>query len=143
VTRVLLIDDDAEQAAPVAERLQSLGYDVETTAAVRAGLTLLSVDRCDVIILDVGGTGCGVEAVSRLRRLHPRTDVIVWSGWEWTALAECLDLGASQVLLKPCSVGQIVLAIEATQRAWTKHAVDDTFLRLKERRSEELAAVPA
>lgn len=133
MTRVLLIEDDDAHAAAAVISLQR-HYDVERVADVPAALVLLAVERADVVVLDVGGTGSGdgPEGVRSIKAMDRHVEVVVWSGWSLSELLPCYDEGASQIVLKPAGAMQLIATIEGTLRTWNEQAVDETFFELAE-----------
>jgi DNA-binding response OmpR family regulator len=100
--RVLLVDDDAELAATVAEYLREDGFAPDWAADAEAAMKLWGERSYDIAVLDVMMPGeSGLDLLKRLRR---EADVPILM---LTARAEELDkvlgleLGADDYLAKP------------------------------------------
>lgn len=110
VVRVLLVDDDAQSAAPVAEALTNAGHDLrhvsEGAAALAAALTfepdlLIS----EVALPDLGGP----ELIRALKAQSPHLPVIVisrLSAERWAG--DCAEAGADLFLEKPADIADIL-----------------------------------
>ncbi len=69
--RILLVEDDAEIRAVLAERLESLGHSVCATATTEnEAVDAAGRSKPDLMIVDIGLTaGSGVAAAARVRQL--------------------------------------------------------------------------
>ncbi|NKQ09933.1 response regulator [Pseudomonas sp. SST3] len=124
---VLLVDDDEEVAALVAEMLQHLGYSVTHAASAAAALDMLANERnVDLVFSDVmmpGGMN-GVELAREIRTRHFRTPVLLTSGYAEAAKKAAADQGV-YVLAKPYRLEELALAIKealANAAAPSEHA---------------------
>jgi signal transduction histidine kinase len=117
--RVLLVEDDDDLRATVAEALTALGFDVDPVEDGRAALEHLRARRPDIVVLDLMMPVMdGWEF-----RIHQRRDPSV-ADTPVVALSASHDATAAAVdadmfLRKPCSANAIAAAIEdvlATRR---------------------------
>jgi CheY-like chemotaxis protein len=118
VTRVLVVDDDADIRLLVAELLRLTGYEVDTAASgVEALARLTGGQRPDLVLLDVQmpeldgwDTLRGIRADEALRDL-PVVLCTVKSGPVDTALG--WTLGCDGYVVKPFAIDALVGEVEA------------------------------
>jgi DNA-binding response OmpR family regulator len=101
--RLLVVDDEIEVAALLAEFFGSLGYLVQVAHDAAEALALASRRRPDAVVLDVTMPGVsGEQALARLRRLDPTVPVIMLTGNADEELARrLLQSGAFDYVAKP------------------------------------------
>jgi DNA-binding response OmpR family regulator len=119
--RVLLAEDDFQIADNLFTFLDLKGFEVETVYSGQAALHRASVDRFDVILLDLGLPGLdGLSFLTRLRHeLRVATPVLVISAR--SDLSDKLagfEHGADDYLVKPFALAEV----EARVRALLKRA---------------------
>ena len=102
-TRVLVVDDEAVVRAGMARVLERQGLDVEVAASGAEALERMAEQSFTVVFLDIKMPGMdGVEVLRYIRSHHPRTLVIMITGYPTMENAiECLKLGAVDYLVKP------------------------------------------
>ncbi len=113
-TKVLLVDDEAEFASALAERLQMRGYDAKAVYSADEGFESISRDAPDVILMDLNMPGIkGIEALKTVKLVHPAIEVIILSGLgsEETA-TEGLRNGAFDYVVKPVEIEDLVIKID-------------------------------
>jgi PAS domain S-box-containing protein len=100
-SHVLLVEDDDEVAALLAEMLAQLGFEVTRTASASAALGALANDRAvDLVLSDImmpGGMN-GVDLAREVNRRRPRLPVLLTSGYAETTKR---DAGAAGFMLLP------------------------------------------
>jgi signal transduction histidine kinase/CheY-like chemotaxis protein len=110
---VLLVDDDEEVAALVAEMLAHLGYSVTHAASAAAALGALANGRdVDIVFSDVmmpGGMN-GVELVREIRTRRLDIPVLLTSGYADAVKEAAMDEGV-YVLAKPYRLEELSHAI--------------------------------
>lgn len=108
--KILLVDDKVEFLKVLSERLKLRGYQV--TAVGSGGEALKAVERepFDVIVLDlVMPVMDGVETLRRLRKLDPRSQIIVFSGYATSQeVDQAMALGANDFLAKPADLDSLL-----------------------------------
>lgn len=113
--RLLLIDDNTAFREMTAMALGSRGYAVEQCDSPEAALELASGNtHFELLITDVvlGNTN-GVEVAARIRAILPHIKLLFCSGYPAAALVrQGIDLGTSEFLMKPMSIGALCSAIE-------------------------------
>jgi two-component system OmpR family response regulator len=118
MTKVLLIEDDAETADEIVAELTQRGFDVDWAATGIEGLDKARAVDPDAMIVDRLLPGMdGLTIIEALRQEHVRTPVLVLS-----ALAAVDDrvrglrMGGDDYLTKPFELVELVARIEALLR---------------------------
>jgi putative nucleotidyltransferase with HDIG domain len=133
-TRILIVDDDAAVRDVIGVLLREEGYACTAVASADAALDAARVTDYPLVISDVKMPGHdGLWLLERLRDLHPDTAVVMLTAFGDTeAAVECLRRGASDYLLKPPKVTDLIRALE---RALAKRRLE--LARHRYRRSLE------
>jgi PAS domain S-box-containing protein len=115
--RALLVDDETQVRAALAEALGELGWQVtqagtgaEALAALRAG------PAPDILVADIGLPGGmnGRQLAEAARALHPALPVLLITGYAGTALGPGAPLPAgAQLLHKPFTLGVLAGRVQA------------------------------
>ena len=102
-TRILVVDDDADIAMVLSDRLQAMGYEVRTATEGQAALTLLEEVSPALLLLDLEMPKMsGMDVLKRVRKGWPETPVIVMTAHGTIARAvEAMKEGASDFITKP------------------------------------------
>ncbi len=114
---LLLVDDDRELCAMLAEYLGHEGYRVETVHSGEAALAALEQVRPDLMVLDIMMPG--MSGLELLQQLRPRTEVPVLM---LTGRGEAIDrilgleMGADDYLSKPCHPRELSARVKAILR---------------------------
>lgn len=114
--RVLLVEDETEVRAIVAEYLEALGYEVRAAASGRAALELIGPgsEHFDVAIIDwmlpeVGGR----EVLARLREAQPGCPVVVTTGHGTDVVGDSVVASYSaSILRKPFTMRSLAFRVE-------------------------------
>ena len=112
--KLLLVDDEARFVETLSKRLTARGYDVEGALSGPEALARLGARPFDVVLLDVWMPGMdGLEVLKQIRRLHPSVRVVLVSGnASITAAVEGIRLGATDYLLKPVEIEDVMAKVE-------------------------------
>jgi putative nucleotidyltransferase with HDIG domain len=112
-TRILIVDADPSVREVVA-LLGPEGYACQPVTSAEAALEALEAEEFPLVISDVRMPGKdGFWLLDRVREAHPDTAVIMLTAFGDTAAAvDCLRNGASDYLLKPPKVTELIRAIE-------------------------------
>jgi len=98
-TRILVVDDDAENLAGMCELLAFWGYHVEAVADGKAALAAAGRHCPDVAVMDLGlPDGDALHVIQQLKALA--VFVVAFSGWD-KAEAGARAAGADAFVLKP------------------------------------------
>ena len=117
----LLIDDEADFAATLAERLDLRGVEALVASDGFEGIELAKRHRPPVVLLDVMMPGIGgLEVLRELRRSLPRTEVILLTGRGLSEQGiEGMRQGAFDFMVKPVKIEEL---LEKMREAVAKHA---------------------
>src|SRR5512132_3147699 len=111
--RVLVVDDEQGIRAALGQLLEFEGYEVRTAANAADGLAEYERFRPHLVFMDVKMAGSdGLEALRRLRALHPSATVVMISGHATIQTAvEATQLGAYDILEKPLDTDRILVLL--------------------------------
>ena len=117
MTRVLVVDDDANLLRALAINLRARKYDVDAAPDASSALTLASRRPPDLVILDLGLPDMdGVDVVRGLRGWSA-APIIVLSAREAQAdKVAALDAGADDYVTKPFGMDELLARMRAAQR---------------------------
>lgn len=107
---VLIVDDEEEFAATLAERLRLRGFGVQIAGSGEAALACIEDRPPRVVLLDVQLPDVGgLEILQRLRSERPGLPVILLTGKGGTkeGLA-AMHLGAFDFLIKPVVIEELI-----------------------------------
>jgi CheY-like chemotaxis protein len=112
------VDDNSLGLAARRSVLEELGHKVLTSGTAADALELCSKHSFDVVVTDYKMPKMnGVELISRLRKLHPATAVILISGFTDTLGLDEASTGADVVLQKSNNeVPQLIRAVNRLLR---------------------------
>lgn len=116
--RILLVDDNCLGLAARRSVLEELGHQVKTSGTAVDALELCGKQGFDVVVTDYKMPKMnGIEFISRLRKLHPATSVILISGFTDTLGLDEASTGADIVLQKSNNeVPQLIRAVNRLLR---------------------------
>jgi DNA-binding response OmpR family regulator len=129
VPSLLLVEDDAAIAEPLAQALRREGYEVE---AVADGVTAAQrgvEGEHDLVVLDLGLPGIdGVEVCRRIRAARPNVPVLMLTArTEEVDTIVGLDAGADDYVAKPMRVGELLARVRALLRRAPDATVADSI----------------
>ncbi len=141
-SNILVVDDDRAVRDVVTTLLAEEGYMVSATADAEAALTLAGRQDTHLIISDLKMPGHdGLWLLDQVRRESPDTSIIMLTGFGDTeAAVECLRRGATDYLLKPPKVTDLIRAIE---RALARRRIDLARRRYQKRLERKVQAKTA
>jgi two-component system, OmpR family, KDP operon response regulator KdpE len=109
VTKILIVEDEAELVRALCINLRARQYEVLTAGTGREALTVTVSESPDAIILDLGLPDIdGTEVIVELRRWY-RAPIIVLSGR--TSPGDkigALDVGADDYVTKPFAMAELL-----------------------------------
>ena len=118
--RLLLIDDDAELAAMLAEYLRLDGFEVEIAHTAEDGVRAAVGPRHDppaLVILDVMlPDGSGVDALRRIRAESSLPVLMLTARGDPVDRVVGLEVGADDYVPKPCLPRELVARVRAILR---------------------------
>ncbi len=120
MTRLLLVDDEANFLRALGTSLRARGYQVDLAATGEEGLDLAAANPPDVVLLDLGLPGIdGLQVLERLRE-RSRVPVIVLSArHNESSKVAALDLGADDYVTKPFGMDELLARLRAALRRGT------------------------
>ncbi|MFZ5758854.1 MAG: sigma-54-dependent transcriptional regulator [Thermodesulfobacteriota bacterium] len=112
--KILLVDDEELIVNSLAMELEGAGYDVATAANGRDGIDALRNGYFNLLVTDLMMEGMdGLAVLKAAKEIDPEIAVIILTGYgEVDSAVEALRLGASDYLLKPCSIDELQARIE-------------------------------
>jgi DNA-binding NtrC family response regulator len=127
---VLLVDDEEDFVAVLAERLEARGLRVDTAGNGELALEKAGKRPFDAIVLDMAMPGMdGIETLQGLLQINRDLQVILLTGRATLGQAvEAMKLGALDFLEKPADIETLVAKIEeaATKRSsLTEKRIED------------------
>ncbi|MBC9821225.1 response regulator transcription factor [Terrabacter sp. MAHUQ-38] len=116
--RLLLVEDDADLSAMLAQVLGEEGYDVTRARDGQAGLHQGLTGEFDVLVLDRGLPGVeGVDLLGRLRSRGVAAPALVLTARGAVAdRVEGLDAGAQDYVIKPFDIDELLARLRALLR---------------------------
>ena len=117
--KVLLVDDEKEMVAALAERLSLRNVDAEWVTNGKDAITLLGENHFDVLVLDVKMPGMGgLETMEELQKINPESRVIFLTGHGSTADRDaCEKAGACSYLMKPVDIDVLIQELKAAMKS--------------------------
>ena len=130
--RVLLVEDDASIAVPLAKGLTREGLEVERLVRGTAVLERISDGPApDIVLLDLGLPDVdGFEVCRRLRAASDVPIIVVTARAEEVDRVIGLELGADDYIVKPFGFRELLARIRAVTRRRAPRTVDSTPLRV-------------
>jgi len=123
MSRVIVIDDDTELRAELAERLRDAGFEVSEATDGAAGLSLHRDRPADVVVTDIFMPGQeGMETVHELRSAYPDIKIVAISGGyarlgKYDFVTAAKAIGADRFLRKPFKTAELVGTIRELLQA--------------------------
>jgi two-component system response regulator HydG len=108
--RVLIVDDEPDTCANLADILTDVGYEADTAHDGLAALALVRQHAYDVALLDLRMPGMdGLELYRRIREISAGTVAIIVSAYASSDTAKSvLAAGAWKILSKPVNIGSLL-----------------------------------
>ncbi|MER7984538.1 response regulator transcription factor [Streptomyces noursei] len=116
--RILVVDDEPEVRAAVADGLAVEGYAVRGAADGLAALSEVATWQPDALVLDVMMPVLdGLAVCRRLRALDDRTPILVLTALDSVSdRVDGLDAGADDYLVKPFALDELIARVRALLR---------------------------
>jgi two-component system, OmpR family, catabolic regulation response regulator CreB len=114
---ILIVEDDAPIAAPLAYALETEGFAVSVVGLLREARAWLATQRADLIVLDVGlPDGSGFELCRELRANGNVPVLMLTARGEMVDRIVGLELGADDYVTKPFSPREVSLRVRTILR---------------------------
>jgi two-component system KDP operon response regulator KdpE len=126
--RVLVVDDEEAIRRFLRVTLTSQAYNVVEAASGQDALSVIAMQKPDVVILDLGLPDMDGVEVTRLLRQWTRIPIIILSvrGSERDKI-DALDAGADDYLTKPFGVGELLARLRAALRRGAQTTSEPVF----------------
>ena len=110
---ILLVDDEEIVLETMGDDLREAGFKVVQANNGNEGLRQFKVGRFDLVISDLMMDEMdGFEVLKAIKKISPGTPVIIITGYPSSkASKDALALGASDIIIKPSSTGEIFRVI--------------------------------
>ena len=139
---LLVVDANPAVRSACAEIASALGYAVDSTGDLVQARGLLRGHAADIVLVNLPhGTSHGLELISEVKVLSPRTSVIAMTAsGSVGAAVEAMRCGASDYLTKPFAMDELSTVLD---RAASTHMTDTATRQLREqlRMSQGLGAM--
>ena len=111
--RLLLVDDEEGYVTVLAKRLGRRGFEVTTALSGAEAIRILRHDSFDLAVVDLKMEDMdGIEVLKVFKAMEPKMPVIILTGHgSETAAREGIQFGASDYLIKPCELSELVECI--------------------------------
>lgn len=108
--KILLIDDEEEFASALAERLELRGYIAKIAKDGESGISLLTHDSFDIVVLDLMMPGLnGLDTLKQIKEINKHLPVILLTGHGSTKDGkEGINIGAFDFLIKPLDIKELI-----------------------------------
>lgn len=125
--RVLIVDDEVDICANLADIMQELGYDVDSAYSGEGALELVKTKSYDLALLDLKMPGMdGLELYRRIREISAGTVAIVVTAYASSDTAKSImAAGAWQILSKPIDIEKLLALITTALDTPLVLVVDD------------------
>lgn len=117
MSRILLVEDDAEIRRLVADAMARHGHDIETAGTAMEGLQAAVSQSPDLVVLDLGLPDVdGAELLRMLRAVSAVPVIVATARGDDESIVRLLDAGADDYLVKPYSTAQLAARVRAVLR---------------------------
>jgi two-component system KDP operon response regulator KdpE len=114
--KILIVEDDVHIRRLLRVAAERAGYRVGEAATAREGLSLLDIDKPDLVLLDLGlPDRDGLELV-QLIKARGATVIVVSAREDTAEKVAALDLGADDYLTKPFDTEELLARIRTALR---------------------------
>jgi two-component system, NtrC family, response regulator AtoC len=112
--RILLVEDDRENCLMLKEVLGKWGYQVTEAYSGEEALDRSRKEAFDIVLTDIRmAQTSGLEVLREFRRTHPRTQVIMMTGFGSVDTAvDAMKAGAFEYISKPFKFDEIKLTLK-------------------------------
>ena len=113
LTRVLVVDDDADMRALLSDELRQEGYEVTEAADGAEAVLAVRNQQFGVILMDKNMPGpSGLDLIPGFRRACPASHIIMMTAFgDVPSFVEATERGASEYLFKPFRMDEMKAAI--------------------------------
>jgi sigma-B regulation protein RsbU (phosphoserine phosphatase) len=116
ISKILVVDDNAENRDVLARRLERRGYEVTLANDGVSALRLLAEKACDLVLLDVMMPGMnGLEVLQKIRETQSSTKlpvIMATAKDQSDDIVQALKLGANDYVTKPLDFVVLIARIQ-------------------------------
>ena len=130
---MLVVDDEVALTEVIALALGARDYRVSVVANGEAALATATVERPDIVVLDLGLPDIdGIEVCRELRRWFANPIIVLSADGAESRKVEALDAGADDYVTKPFSMPELLarLRVALRHRQLVASVVDPAVMRL-------------
>jgi len=112
--RILIVDDELDFGATLAERLELRGFAAKAVGGAEEAMAALTADwRPDVVLLDLMMPGIdGLATLDLIKQHDPKIQVIILTGHGSTESGIIgMQRGLFDYLMKPVDIGELIARI--------------------------------
>ncbi len=122
--KVLVVEDEPQLAARLAEALRGAGFLVEISGDGENALARGAIDPFDAVVLDLGLPQLdGLSVLSRWRARGVGMPVLILTARErWSEKLAGFNAGADDYMTKPFELAEVVVRVQALIRRAAGHA---------------------
>ena len=115
--RILIVEDDAAIATPLARFLSAEGFRVQTASGQTEALETIAAAEFDLVLLDVGlKDGNGFAVCSAVKQRTQSAVIFLSASGDEFSVVTGLDLGADDYIAKPFRPRELVSRIRSVLR---------------------------
>ncbi len=120
MTTILVIDDDAPLRRALRTSLVARGYDVTEASTGEAGVRLVTDERPDLVVLDLGlPDQSGIVVIERVRAISAVPVLVLTARDVQAQKVDALDAGADDYVTKPFDPPELMARVRASLRRST------------------------
>jgi len=110
---ILVVEDEAKMRRLLELQLADEGFRAETVADAESALKLVNANHFDLVVTDLKLPGMsGIEFLQSVKRANAAMPIIIMTAFGTVESAvEAMKIGASDYVLKPFSLAELVLVI--------------------------------
>src|SRR5580700_6731159 len=110
---ILVVEDEAKMRRLLELELADQGFRAQTVADAESGMKLVNSEQFDLIVTDLKLPGMsGLEFLQAVKRANAALPIIIMTAYGTVESAvEAMKIGASDYVLKPFSLAELVLVI--------------------------------
>lgn len=127
--KILVVDDEPDTCANLADILTDLGFHVDTACDGESALSLVRKRPYDVALLDLKMPGMdGLELYKRIKQLRAGTVAMIVTAYASDRTAqEALDAGAWRIVPKPVDLQGLFRLVEEASQQPLVMIIDDDY----------------
>jgi CheY-like chemotaxis protein len=114
--KLLIVDDEKEFTATLAERLALRQYDTRVASDGEAALAKIQEERPDIVLLDLHIPGMnGLEILARIKAIDASIQVIILTGSVGDIAELTMRAGAVEHMIKPVDIENLLEKLQGIQ----------------------------